>query len=393
MFAIFFDPLTIFDISEIQFVVNFCLFTNSILHNYFVNTSGKVLFMFGERLHLARKSHGLSLRDLAAKTSNIVSAQAIGKYENGLMMPSSEVLGALCQALDVSESYLLNSETIQFEGAEFRKHSQVSKKELAKLRATVLNHVSRYLEIETILRIDSSICKLPTGFPERIQTLEAADNAAKELRRVWQLGNQPISNFPEILEERGIKLLLLDLPSKVSGMTMKIQRVNGGTVLVIVLNATHSGERQRFSGGHELGHNVLALAGLPDEEKPCHRFAGAFWAPADTLYREVGERRQQISFDELFALKKLFGLSIQALIYRMKDLGIISDGLFTDLFVDLSKRGWRKEEPKPVPRLESNRFNRLCLRAVAEGAISPSKGAELLDVSIEQVENLLTERM
>ena len=37
--------------------------------------------MFGERLKLARKRSGLSLRALSSRMKGIVSAQAIGKYE------------------------------------------------------------------------------------------------------------------------------------------------------------------------------------------------------------------------------------------------------------------------------------------------------------------------
>ena len=62
--------------------------------------------MFGERLKLARKRSGLSLRALSSRINGIVSAQAIGKYERGEMMPSSNVAIALAEALGVSLSYL-----------------------------------------------------------------------------------------------------------------------------------------------------------------------------------------------------------------------------------------------------------------------------------------------
>ena len=46
--------------------------------------------MLSERLKLARKRSGLSLRALSSGMGGIVSAQAIGKYERGEMMPSSD---------------------------------------------------------------------------------------------------------------------------------------------------------------------------------------------------------------------------------------------------------------------------------------------------------------
>ena len=51
--------------------------------------------MFSERLKLARKREGLSLRDLASRIDGVVSAQAIGKYERGmsyLLSPSDALL-------------------------------------------------------------------------------------------------------------------------------------------------------------------------------------------------------------------------------------------------------------------------------------------------------------
>ncbi|MCG8012463.1 MAG: helix-turn-helix domain-containing protein, partial [Candidatus Thiodiazotropha weberae] len=61
--------------------------------------------MFGDRLKLARKKAGYSLRGLAEALEKEVSAQAIGKYERGEMMPSSGVLLRLTKLLDVSIEY------------------------------------------------------------------------------------------------------------------------------------------------------------------------------------------------------------------------------------------------------------------------------------------------
>jgi transcriptional regulator with XRE-family HTH domain len=63
--------------------------------------------MNGERIKMARRRSNLSLRDLAHKMNNAVTAQAIGKYERNEMTPSSEVLISLTQALDVSLAYLM----------------------------------------------------------------------------------------------------------------------------------------------------------------------------------------------------------------------------------------------------------------------------------------------
>jgi Zn-dependent peptidase ImmA (M78 family)/transcriptional regulator with XRE-family HTH domain len=57
---------------------------------------------FGARLRAARKMAGLSMEDLAAKLDGLVTKQAISKYEQGLMMPSPEVLEKLVAALKIA---------------------------------------------------------------------------------------------------------------------------------------------------------------------------------------------------------------------------------------------------------------------------------------------------
>ncbi len=54
--------------------------------------------MLGQRLRLARKKAGFSMRELAERLSPPVTAQAISKYEAGRMMPSSAVLIGIMHA-------------------------------------------------------------------------------------------------------------------------------------------------------------------------------------------------------------------------------------------------------------------------------------------------------
>ena len=79
--------------------------------------------MFEQRLRLARRKAGLSMRDLAGRLSPPVSAQAISKYEGGRMMPSSAVLVDLAKNLQVSLDFLMGGQVEPLEGIEFRKHS------------------------------------------------------------------------------------------------------------------------------------------------------------------------------------------------------------------------------------------------------------------------------
>lgn len=344
--------------------------------------------MIGKRLQLARRAAGMSLRDLEAKIDKAVSAQALSKYERDEMMPGSDVLAALARALEVSESYLLGQNELTLESVEFRKNKITSKKDEASIKASVLSAVERYLEIEEFVGLSSAAWVKPDGAPFRADEPSAAESAAMLLRTSWKLGNDPIPNLVEFLEEQGIKVIPLDLGEQVSGLACVARRSKGENVPVIIVNESDTGERQRFTLAHELGHHVLEAPGGAKGEKVAHWFASAFLMPAEILWREVGKHRESLSIGELVELKMLFKVSIQAITYRLKDLGIVGESLFKGLFEEYKRRGWRDPpyaEPGPIEREKPERFTRLCYRAVSEGAISEAKAAELLAITVREL--------
>jgi Zn-dependent peptidase ImmA (M78 family) len=111
--------------------------------------------------------------------------------------------------------------------------------------------------------------------------------------------------------------------------------------------------------------------------------------PAHRVRTEIGEHRQALAVGELVEAKRLFGVSAQALAYRCKDLEIISHANYRQLFDSFEKLGWRSppyDEPNPVAKESSRRFHRLCFRAFSEGLISDTKAAELLRISLFQLD-------
>lgn len=346
--------------------------------------------MIGKRLKNARVAAGFSLRGLSDAMGGIVSAQAIGKYERDEDMPGSRVLIALCKALEISESYLLSDEDLSLQGVDFRKKPGSSAKEEATLEAKTVHLLERYLAIENLLQMRSIDWERPRSAPYPVADDRDAEDAARSVREDWGLGNDPIPQLAELLEERGIKVLSIDL-DKIDGLAAKASHKGHEGVRVIVVKRNTWSERKRFSLAHELGHMVLAPAQGVNGEKAANRFAGALLMPADVIRAEVGPFRTSISIAELVALKERFGVSIQALTYRCKDLGIIKQSVFKELFDVFEQRGWRKEpfeEPaKMDPGLEEpKRFERLCYRALTEGVIGDSRAAELLGISIRQLD-------
>ena len=351
--------------------------------------------MIGDRLKLARRKAGLSLRDLAAAMENKVTAQAIGKYERGESTPSSGVLLALSKALGVSLNYLMDTQGITLAGVEFRTKANTSARDRAQVETEVLEWIERYLQIELVLELDSAEWKCPMAKPRKLQEIDDAEKLAAEAREKWDLGLDPIPNMTELLEEKGLKVLTVPLSDRVSGFTCLVKRPDDQADLpVIVVNDQSSLERRRLTLGHELAHRLIDTNSLPekDEEKAANVFAGAFLMPREHLLREVGKHRNALGYKELIDLKRLYRVSGAALLMRLRQLNVISESTLIYAFQSIA-RGWRTQEPAELedPQRRGKqeralRFERLCYRALAEGLISLSKAAELLRLPVPEVE-------
>jgi Zn-dependent peptidase ImmA (M78 family)/DNA-binding XRE family transcriptional regulator len=347
--------------------------------------------MIGNRLKRARESAGLSLRELEARINNQVSAQAIGKYERNEMMPGSSVLFAIARVLSVPPDYLLNEREIELAGIDFRKAPQAGAKEERAVESLILDKIERYIELEELMPPVHQEWNFPQDKAFLVERIEDAEQAAEALRERWEIGVDPIPLMAELLEERGVKVIALRLPENVSGSKAFVQRPGFEDVPVIVVNQLHNGERQRFTLAHELAHLVLRFTDLSDsdQEKAADRFAGAFLMAKEMVKRLLGENRTSISLGELAELKKIFKVSIASLVVRCAQLDIISKAVYGRLFGQIKSLGWNGANSQEPFRLDPEvplRMERMCLRAVAEGAISVSKAAELLQVGVREVD-------
>jgi Zn-dependent peptidase ImmA (M78 family) len=351
--------------------------------------------MIADRIKLARRKAGFSLRDLSDAMKGRVTAQAIGKYERGEDVPSSGVLLALSNALGVSLSYLVDSQGIELRGVEFRTAAATTARDKAHVETEVLEWIERYLQIELILEMDSAQWHCPVARVRKLRDANEAEELAAHVRETWKLGIDPIPNMTELFEEKGLKVLTVALPGRVSGFTCLVERRGGEPALpVIVVNNQFPLERRRLTLGHELAHRLIDPASLPekDEERASTLFAGAFLIPREHLVREVGKHRNALGYKEIVGLKRLYRVSGAALLMRLRQLDIISESTLTYAFQTIA-RGWRTQEPEelePVDirgqRERALRFGRLCYRALAEGLISLSKTAELLQLPVPEVQ-------
>jgi len=92
---------------------------------------------------------------LEAKIDNRVTAQAISKYERNESMPSSGVLIELPDAVEVAMDYLAGDASMVLEAVDFRKKRLTGRREQARIGASVLHLLERYLTVEEILGLPS----------------------------------------------------------------------------------------------------------------------------------------------------------------------------------------------------------------------------------------------
>ncbi|MYG04520.1 MAG: ImmA/IrrE family metallo-endopeptidase, partial [Acidobacteriia bacterium] len=222
-----------------------------------------------------------------------------------------------------------------------------------------------------------------------------AEPLAADAHEKLRLGIHPIHKKTELLEEKGLKVLTVMLPDRVSGITCLVRRPSGLADLpVVVANDRFTLERRRFTLAHELAHRLIDTNTLSDrgEEEAANKFAGAFLMPREHLLREVGKHRSALGYRELIELKHVYRVSGAAVLVRLCQLNVISKSTLTSAYQTVA-RGWRTKEPEEIEPIDQRgqrerpaRFERLCYRALAEGLISLAKGTELLRIPLPEVE-------
>ena len=354
--------------------------------------------MFAQRLRLARKRTGLSMRALAERMSPKVTAQAISKYEAGKMLPSSSVLVGLAKALDVSLDFLMSAQVEALEGLEFRKHSTTSARDRARAEAILIDNLERYLAIEEILDVHAGTEWVERRRYDSVASESEIDDKADALRDAWSLGMDPIPSLCKLLEEKGIKVVEDDLPQRINGLACHVLRGGRYVAEAVVVSSRINVERKRFTLAHELAHRIIRSTGNPaiNLETAMNRFAGALLMPRQRLIEEAGARRNRITYYEIVRLKHAYGVSASALLVRLGQLAILPAASIRHAFTTYA-RTWRKNEPSPIGEgsgfaafEKPLRFERLVSRAVGEELISPVRAAALLNRPLEYVERQIS---
>ncbi len=338
----------------------------------------------GKNLKRVRLLKKLSLKN-AGELLNM-SATAVSKYEKGEIEPNSQKLIEFANAYGVKVLDLLK----QYKAPEmkfnaFRKKQRLKGQNLELLKEIIQNKVSDYLEVIKLDELNLQDMKIKKY---DCNTYDDAEKAAEKFRDDYNLSiNQPISDLISILENLGIIIIQIDNPdnrfSDFDGLSEIVDDIP-----IIVLLKDSDGARQRFTIAHELGHLVLnILDNNLNEEKLCNKFAGALLMPKVAVINEFGEFRHSISYYELKVFKLEYKVSMSAIVYRLKELNIISEYLFRKINISFSSMGIRKQEPDLIDAENSYQFNRLVHKLEVDNIISLNKACELLGMSIVDYNN------
>lgn len=342
--------------------------------------------VFAQRLVNARKIRCMSQRELCSSVGGKVSPTAIAKYEKGQMMPSSDVLIVLSNALNMKLDYFFRPFTIDIDPSkfEFRKKSSMGSKKVESIKFLVCSEIEKYLEIEAILGMTSKF-----NLDYSNTTVEGEDEAkllALRLRKDLNIGSDAIVSAVDLLESVGVKIIEIEHESSFSGTCNE-----AGGLPVIVVNKNMCSERKRLTIFHELGHLLMHCADGVEKEKVCNIFANEVLIPSERIKNLIGESRHDISLVELQVIQREYGISVDALMLKAHQLNIITPTRYSSFHKKKNVLPKFKEavEKSLYPMEHTCRFERLVYRALASEAISYSKAAALLDKSVNEVRDTL----
>jgi len=327
--------------------------------------------LFPGRLIEARLASRLNQTDLA----NIVgvSRQAISAYEQGIKTPEPGTMRLISEALGQPLGFFTKAEVPsfgEFSANFFRKAGADTKRRNMACEVYARWLAQAAFSFDALANYPS--VDLPSFEPRAKESLhydfDEIEDIAEQTRNHFGLGLGPISNVVRLLELKGIILCRLEIPGEnIDAFSFW----SGGRPFVFLASDKDSAARARYDAAHELGHLVLHRWVGKDEiedrerlreiEAEADHFAGAFLLPSRSFPNEIYSPRLNAFLD----LKLRWKVSIQAMIYRCKDLEIFDELQITNLYKQISFKKWRKVEPYDGPTglpLE----NPLLLKKVAE---------------------------
>lgn len=324
---------------------------------------------YGVRLKEALQFRGMKMTELANLTG--ISKQSLSNYANESNVPPYENVLKIASSLEFPTDYFMTEDlcTTATDNSYFRsqaaatktaQRAQVIKMEyVAKMYDALLDYID-WPELslpEISFKQNDDLAEVDT--PEMFEQIE---EVANQVRRQWRLGTGPIDNFQFVLESHGIIVTSSKcVASEIDAFSQKVRigkgREQGYVYIIAVAVGEKPIERLRFDMAHELGHILLHPWEESNEdldkdafnarEKQANMFASALLLPRRTFTRDIAAYATELDYYR--HLKRKWRISIQAMMYRTRQLGIITGNQFSYMMRQVSKNGWRKHEPGDVP--------------------------------------------
>jgi Zn-dependent peptidase ImmA (M78 family)/transcriptional regulator with XRE-family HTH domain len=323
--------------------------------------SGVPAFFDGARLTLARQLAGLRKSGLAQLVD--ASATAVAAWESGAKHPTAANVKRLALSLRVDPGFFaMRPEDIAALCATPHFRSLRSTTQLARDQAFAYGQLAVDIAASLEKHVEYPEPDRPS-FPVEIEAPDGPgagpgagdatpEDAARYVRRRWEMAPGPAPHLVRLLENHGV-LVVFSPPQAAS---VDAYSFDSRLRPVVVLNPVkHDYYRQRFDVAHELGHLVMhtdAEPGGRTVEDQANRFAAELLMPAAEIRGLLPEAMNAAAWPALARLKEHWGTSLQALLYRARRLGALSEVSYRNAMNTLATRGWRRGEPGLVTVLE-----------------------------------------
>lgn len=320
----------------------------------------------GQRLKEALQFREKKMTELADETG--ISKQSLSLYANDGNVPPFDNVIKIARALDFPTDFFMSEDlcTASTGNTYFRSQASATKKSrnaqkikleyVSKMYEVILN----YMNVPELNIPDTSAISIPNDIAnvDSEQAINEIEKLAKMVREHWDLGNGPIDNLQYALQSNGIIVTgFRDVDTDIDAFSQQIT-IDGKVVYIIALAiGSKPIERLRFDMAHELGHILMHMWGEDNEdiskdefnarEKQANMFASALLLPKETFSKSVSAYPTNI--DYYLALKKKWKVSMQAMMYRARQLDIISTNQFQYMMRTMSKNGNRTHEPGDKP--------------------------------------------
>jgi Zn-dependent peptidase ImmA (M78 family)/DNA-binding XRE family transcriptional regulator len=322
--------------------------------------------VIGERVRLAREACRLTQQQLAEAAG--ISQGTLSDLEAGrVLRPAEATIEKIANATHYPPPFFHLGPIPDLPVGHYRKLAKGSSKVGKQVRAQVQQVV------ELVERAEKSL-KLPVAIHpiQELAGIEDVENIAQQTRSSLGLHpDGPVPNVIRAVERGGIVVVRLpgDMEDHFAFSSWPDYGFGGRPI--IALMAGGSGDRDRMSASHELGHLVLhtlrASTNRSEAEPEAFRFAGAFLLPRVSAKTAL---RPPLTLSVLMGVKATYGLSIAASAKRAFDLNIISNAQFSSIHKQLSARKWKRQEPVEVPQEQPALIGQVIQHLAATGTTS-----------------------